>query len=550
MTSEEEPHLFFVSWNTRGIKTPPQKFTDLKNNLSELQADIVFIQETHIGTTCYSILENVEKWKVYFTVYNSNSKGVAILIRDTVKFEYICHDEDWSGSYIVLFCRLYGELYTLVNVYNHKADKILLDRLKDYLLETAEGVLVVGGDFNIVLDSSFDRKTLSFKHSKLKTDILNNFTVSLNLRDTWSYFYPIGKVYTWKQNNISSRLDMFFMHNDVMGRVCDIRVPQKKISDHNPVVLELRVHRQAGNKIPKVALFLDEFGYNEPPDRNVCKISGAEVLSAIKALNDWEEERPDNLQVSYYKRFQHSMSEILKINYNFMIKSKYVVDLFKNQLDDGHIFNVDYLIFSDILAKRLIEAITFTSNRKINCKELLTVTIKKRPMVKSSFLRSKLEELKEHHITLKPISDILDSLLPKFTRFSHEYTRLEKHQHHVRKVLQSLLENNLFIKAEKCKFHTTSTTFPGFVIAFSRLEMEPAKVQAISHWPTPASRRDLQRFLGFGNFYWRFIRGYSSVDFPEDAILLQRGGRLSQSSKEGSPQSQFSPYPTHLASSW
>ena len=41
--------------------------------------------------------------------------------------------------------------------------------------------------------------------------------------------------------------------------------------------------------------------------------------------------------------------------------------------------------------------------------------------------------------------------------------------------------------------------------------MDPAKVKAVVEWPTPQSRKDLQRFLGFANFYRRFIRNYSVV---------------------------------------
>ncbi|KAK3556462.1 hypothetical protein QTP70_008257 [Hemibagrus guttatus] len=41
--------------------------------------------------------------------------------------------------------------------------------------------------------------------------------------------------------------------------------------------------------------------------------------------------------------------------------------------------------------------------------------------------------------------------------------------------------------------------------------MDQAKVQAVTEWPEPTTVRELQCFLGFANFYRRFIRGYSSV---------------------------------------
>ncbi len=44
--------------------------------------------------------------------------------------------------------------------------------------------------------------------------------------------------------------------------------------------------------------------------------------------------------------------------------------------------------------------------------------------------------------------------------------------------------------------------------------MDPAKVEAVADWPIPENRRAVQRFLGFANFYRRFIRNFSQVALP------------------------------------
>ena len=85
-------------------------------------------------------------------------------------------------------------------------------------------------------------------------------------------------------------------------------------------------------------------------------------------------------------------------------------------------------------------------------------------------------------------------------------------------VLQWLQENRLFAKAEKCEFHRSTVQFLGFVFSMGRLEMDPAKTEAVTLWPTPAGRRELQRFLGFANFYRQSIRNYSSVVQPLTAL--------------------------------
>lgn len=95
---------------------------------------------------------------------------------------------------------------------------------------------------------------------------------------------------------------------------------------------------------------------------------------------------------------------------------------------------------------------------------------------------------------------------------------LQIHTQHVRQVLQRLLENRLFVKAEKCTFHAQSVTFLGSVISAEGISMDPTKVRAVTEWPQPDSRLALQRFLGFANFYRRFIRNFSQVAAPLSAL--------------------------------
>ncbi len=70
-----------------------------------------------------------------------------------------------------------------------------------------------------------------------------------------------------------------------------------------------------------------------------------------------------------------------------------------------------------------------------------------------------------------------------------------------RRVLQRLLENGLLVKAEKMRFSCTVSSFLGYIVSAEGVRMDSDKVQAVVNWPTPDSRKALQRFLGFANFY-------------------------------------------------
>uniref|UniRef100_A0A8C7RTP2 exodeoxyribonuclease III n=1 Tax=Oncorhynchus mykiss TaxID=8022 RepID=A0A8C7RTP2_ONCMY len=214
--------LSIITWNTCGVKPTKDsnKLMDIMDYGEKQKADVILLQETHIGPNCYRKLEKhgrikMERhWTSYFTVYSPRSKGVAILVNEKLKphYEYICHDEDYAGGYIVLFCQMYGQLFTLVNVYNHKEDKKVLGRLSQYLQEMKIGTLVIGGDFNTVLDLDIDKRTASEhrRHTSLQP-LLQSFISSLNLQDTWARLQPTEKAFTRSQGTSHSRIDMFFI---------------------------------------------------------------------------------------------------------------------------------------------------------------------------------------------------------------------------------------------------------------------------------------------------------------------------------------------------
>ena len=87
----------------------------------------------------------------------------------------------------------------------------------------------------------------------------------------------------------------------------------------------------------------------------------------------------------------------------------------------------------------------------------------------------------------------------------------ETHTQQVRKVLERLRENHLHAKPEKCSFHTDTVEYLGVIISPKGVSMDPEKVKAITSWPAPKSVKELQSFLGFANFYRRFIDNYSGI---------------------------------------
>ncbi|KAL0154077.1 hypothetical protein M9458_050536 [Cirrhinus mrigala] len=103
---------------------------------------------------------------------------------------------------------------------------------------------------------------------------------------------------------------------------------------------------------------------------------------------------------------------------------------------------------------------------------------------------------------------------------------MSKYIQHVRKVLQRLIQYQLYAKLEKCEFHRTSTSFLGYIISPEGVAMDEKKVEAVLKWPQPRTLKELQRFLGFANFHRRFIRNFSSVAAPLTAMTKRQTTQL------------------------
>ena len=99
---------------------------------------------------------------------------------------------------------------------------------------------------------------------------------------------------------------------------------------------------------------------------------------------------------------------------------------------------------------------------------------------------------------------------------------LEEHRKMVRQVLKKFADNKLFLKHEKCTFEADEVEYLGVLVSKDRVRMDPAKVSAVKDWPRPTSKKEVQQFLGFANFYRRFIEGYGKIAKP----LTELTGKL------------------------
>ncbi|SLM41056.1 gag polymerase env [Lasallia pustulata] len=88
------------------------------------------------------------------------------------------------------------------------------------------------------------------------------------------------------------------------------------------------------------------------------------------------------------------------------------------------------------------------------------------------------------------------------------------HEEHVRQVLAALQHYDLHLKISKCSFNTTELDFLGFRINTEGIFMDPERIRAVKEWLPPQDVHQLQVFLGFANFFRRFIKNYLRIAAP------------------------------------
>ena len=89
-----------------------------------------------------------------------------------------------------------------------------------------------------------------------------------------------------------------------------------------------------------------------------------------------------------------------------------------------------------------------------------------------------------------------------------------EHEQHLRVVLQTLRENRLYAKLDKCEFWLKEVVCLGHVISTEGIFMDPKKVEVVLKWERPTNVTKIQSFLGLAGYYKRFIEGFSTIASP------------------------------------
>ncbi len=210
-----------ITYNTRGLKDK-LKLKRVLNKcyklLKENQDSFILLQETHLDESESKEIELL--WRHNFCVSPSIGRQGGTLTLFDSSWENKADFNDINGRFCSALVTKYGQLLSINNIYAPNDHNIsffteVYDKLFETVNQHPESKIILAGDFNLVMGQgdSLNRNSNNAERRSRKFIIEQNLL--LNLYDSYKINNPTGG-YTWSRGKCSSRLDMIFLHKDLL----------------------------------------------------------------------------------------------------------------------------------------------------------------------------------------------------------------------------------------------------------------------------------------------------------------------------------------------
>ena len=209
--------------------------------LHNQEASICLLQETH------STQEDENRWKsewgasVYFAHGSRNSKGVCILIKNNVDFVVHAYQGDSNGRFLILDVTVNSKRISLINVYGPNKDnpEFFQDLFQNLELYDNEEI-IMGGDFNCILDSELDRRGENDQSNTESRKVLATWMDEMDVIDIWRLHHPLERKFTWlryKPKLVMRRLDFFLVSYSLIELIDKSEIRPDFLLDHSNITI-------------------------------------------------------------------------------------------------------------------------------------------------------------------------------------------------------------------------------------------------------------------------------------------------------------------------
>ena len=234
-----------ATFNARGLNEK-KKRTDVFSWLKKKKYDICLLQEVHSTKNVESYWETEWGYKCFFHSFNGNSKGVAILFKNSFSYTIKKVITDTDGRLLILNMLLNDLNVTIANVYGPNVDDpVFYKYFKTKIEEFENSHLILGGDYNVVQNFSLDTNNIQNRNNPKSQEVINEIKEDLDLSDPWRVNNPDTRTYTWHNSrHQQSRLDYFLVSHDILQNIKKSSIKPGYRSDHSVVDIIIELDKQ------------------------------------------------------------------------------------------------------------------------------------------------------------------------------------------------------------------------------------------------------------------------------------------------------------------
>jgi len=107
--------------------------------------------------------------------------------------------------------------------------------------------------------------------------------------------------------------------------------------------------------------------------------------------------------------------------------------------------------------------------------------------------------------------EVLANYMDNFVILTKTMKELEEQMIRFLKITE---KHNLYFKRSKYDFNIEEISILGVIVGKGQVKMEQEKIKVVKEWKTLMKVKDVKSFLGFMNFYRRFIQNFSHITKP------------------------------------
>jgi exonuclease III len=238
-----------ISVNVQGLGNF-QKRRDVFHYLRQKNHSIYFLQDTHFTNKEEKQIRAEWGYECYFASHTSQSRGVCILFNNNFDFKINNIIKDKNGNFIILVMKTMDKNIVLVNLYGpNNDDPQFYEDIKSKLLQLSYTDVIVGGDWNLVLNPGLDYHNYKHVNNPKAQDKVMELSGEVDLVDVWRELNPETLRYTWRRNNPTqqARLDFFLVSDSLLTHVKDAEILIGYRSDHSAISVKLEFQKEAKN---------------------------------------------------------------------------------------------------------------------------------------------------------------------------------------------------------------------------------------------------------------------------------------------------------------